>query len=74
VMREVLASDDKPCALFVDVNDTNAFGAAVRRLLDDPKLRAMLCARGIELSRRFSLEAMTDRYVTVMENAIHGSR
>ncbi len=74
VMREVLASDDKPCALFVDVSDTKAFGEAVRRLLDDPKLRAMLCARGVELSRRFSLEAMTDRYVTVMENAIHGSR
>ena len=73
-LREVLAWDGKPCALFVDVNDKMAFGGAVRRLLDDPKLRAMLSARGTELSRRFSLDAMTDRYVTVIENVIHGSR
>jgi glycosyltransferase involved in cell wall biosynthesis len=72
VLREVLACDGKPCALFVDVNDTKAFGGAVRRLLDDPKLRAVLSARGAELSRRFSLDAMTSRYVTVIENVIHG--
>jgi L-malate glycosyltransferase len=74
VMREVLAWDGKPCALFVDVNDTKAFGEAVRRLLDDPSLRATLCARGVELSRRFSLDAMTDRYAAVIEDVIHGSR
>jgi len=74
VLREVLAWDGKPCALLVGVNDTKAFGEAVRRLLDDPKLRAMLCARGAELSRRFSLDAMTDRYATLIEDVIHGSR
>ena len=73
VLREVLACGGKPCALFVDVNDTGAFGGAVRRLLDDPKLRAMLSARGTELSRRFSLDAMTARYDTLIENVIHGS-
>jgi len=74
VMREVLAWDGKPCALFVDVNDTKAFGEAVRRLLDDPSLRATLRARGVELSRRFSLDAMTDRYAAVIEDVIRGSR
>src|SRR5262249_40581523 len=29
VLREVLAADGEPCALFVDVNDPLAFGAAV---------------------------------------------
>src|SRR5262249_38240584 len=74
VLREALASDGKPCALFIDVNDTTAFGEAVRRLLDDARLRATICARGAELSRRFSLEAMTDRYAAVIEDVICGSR
>jgi len=71
VLREVLAADGEPCALFVDVNDPSAFAAAVRRLLDDPQLRATLSARGAELSRRFSLDAMTARYAAVIEDAMH---
>ena len=71
VLREVLAADGEPCALFVDVNDPSAFAAAVRRLLDDLSLRATLSARGAELSRRFSLDAMTARYAAVIEDAMH---
>jgi L-malate glycosyltransferase len=73
-LRDILTSNGEPCALFVDVNDAKAFGDAVRRVLDDPKLRAKLCARGAELSRRFSLDVMTERYAAVIESAIHSSR
>ena len=73
-LREILASNGEPCALFVDVNDAKAFGGAVRRVLDDAKLRATLSARGAELSRRFSLDVMTERYAILIEDTIHGSR
>src|SRR5205085_1262808 len=48
VLREVLAVDGEPCALFADANDTEAFAAAVARLLSAPGLRAALTrpARG----------------------------
>jgi glycosyltransferase involved in cell wall biosynthesis len=68
ILREVLAVDGEPCALLVDVNDPKAFARAVRRLLADSRLRETLCARGAQLSRRFSLDAMTHRYVALIEN------
>ena len=39
VLREVLAVDGEPCALFVDVSDTEAFARAVQQLIKDPDLR-----------------------------------
>ena len=48
VLREVLAIDGEPCALFVDAANPETFAAAVQRLLDDGALRASLTVRGRE--------------------------
>lgn len=62
VLREVLEADGEACALFVDAADADAFAGAVRRVLDDPDLRARLSDTGRLLSKRYSLSAMTDAY------------
>lgn len=67
VMRDVLAVDGEPCALFVDVRDTGAFAAAVRRALDDRELAADLRARGRRLKERYPLDAMIDEFIRLME-------
>jgi glycosyltransferase involved in cell wall biosynthesis len=67
VLRETLTVDSCPCAVFVDVSDPKAFAAAVQRLLDDRDLVAALGARSTQLSRRYSLEAMAERYAGVIE-------
>jgi glycosyltransferase involved in cell wall biosynthesis len=66
VLREVLAVDGEPCALFVDANDTEAFAAAVARLFATPSLRAALIARGGGLAARYSVETMVDRYADLL--------
>jgi glycosyltransferase involved in cell wall biosynthesis len=63
VMREVLMVDDKPCALFVDPDDTASFTSAVDRLLHDSDLRSTLIARAHGLAQRYSLDGMIERYV-----------
>ena len=68
IIRWVLAIDGKPCALIVDVNDTKAFAEAVRCLIENPELRATLCARGAQLSSRFSRDAMTDRFLALIND------
>lgn len=67
VLREVLAVDGSPCALFVDAADTKAFARAVRRVLDDPELEATLTGRGKRLAERYPLDAMLDEYLRLME-------
>lgn len=62
VMEEVLASEDGPGALFVDVDDTAAFAASVRRVLDDPAFAAVLAARGGKLRDRYPVATMVDGY------------
>jgi glycosyltransferase involved in cell wall biosynthesis len=66
VMREVLQTEEGPCALFVDANDTQAFAAAVERLLNDVALRATLTARSGGLAARYSPETMNDRYADLI--------
>jgi glycosyltransferase involved in cell wall biosynthesis len=68
VLREVLAVDGEPCAFFVDARDTEAFGAAVRRALDDAGFAAELRARGRRLKERFPLDKMVDEYLALMES------
>lgn len=65
-LREVLAVDGAPCALFVDAKNTQAFAAAVRRLLDDGALAATLAATGRRLEERFPLDRMVDDYLALM--------
>ena len=66
VLREVLAVEGKPCALFVDVNDADTFAAAVRQVLNDDNLRSSLMARGAALSERYSLDEMVGRYAALI--------
>ena len=67
VLREVLAVDDKPCALFVDAANPEIFAAAVQSLLDDGALKATLTVRGRELSRRYSPDVMVAKYLALIE-------
>lgn len=69
ILRDVLAVDGEPCALFVDAQDTKAFAAAVRRILDDRALSETLTARGRRLAERFPLDAMIEQYLRLMETA-----
>ena len=69
ILREVLAVDGQPCALFVDARDAAAFAATVRRFLDDPALSAQLTARGRRLTERYPLDKMVDEYLALMAPA-----
>jgi L-malate glycosyltransferase len=69
VLREVLAAEGEPCALFVDVDDTQAFAEAVRRILGDRDLRTQLRSRAAKLASRYSLDAMVRRYAALIEAA-----
>lgn len=62
VLREVLAVDDKPAALFVDAADHRAFSEAIARALHDDALRADLIATGRGLHARYSVTRMVDEY------------
>ena len=67
VLREVLAVDGAPCALFVDVSDTEAFARAVQRLIKDPDLRTQLQSRAARLTNRYALDAMVRGYADLIE-------
>jgi glycosyltransferase involved in cell wall biosynthesis len=71
VLREVLSVNGEPCALFVNPDDTAAFAASVRSLLTDATLRNALIARGHGLSRRFSVDAMVNSYIDMLEALLH---
>jgi L-malate glycosyltransferase len=69
VLREVLSYQDQPAALFVDASDTAMLAAAVSRVLEDNALSETLRqnARGLKL--RYSVDAMVDDYVQILQNA-----
>lgn len=66
VLRDVLAIDGAPCAIFVDVRDTARFAAEVRRVLDDHDALETLTARGRRLAQRYPLDAMIDQFLRLM--------
>lgn len=68
VLREVLATDGKPCADFVDVKNIDAFAAAVRRLFEDNNHAKAMAARGVLLKDKYSLNAMVDAYEAMVLN------
>lgn len=70
VLREVLTVDREPCALFVDVDDTAAFAAAIRRLLDEGSLAAVLSQRGRRLRERYPLDVMVDAYDAMIRDLV----
>lgn len=67
VLEHVLSVDGQPCALFVDADDTQAFAAAVRRVLEDADFGASLKLAGRRLRERYPLDAMVDRYAGLVE-------
>ena len=67
VLRDVLAVDGEPSALFVDARDTQSFAAAVRRVLEDRTLNAALAERGRRMNQRFPLDRMVDAYLQLIE-------
>lgn len=68
ILEEVLAVDEQPCALFVNADDTAAFAAAARRIIEEPDLAATLTVRGRRLATRFPVEGMIRRYIEVVES------
>jgi glycosyltransferase involved in cell wall biosynthesis len=67
VLREVLALDGHPCALFVDANRTDRFAAAVQTILSDRDLRASLTARGKRLAERYPQDSMVDQFERLLK-------
>lgn len=67
VLRDVLAVDGEPCAIFVDAQDTPAFARAVRQVLGDPALQARITGAGRKLAERFPLDAMIEDYLRLIE-------
>ncbi|MGA8170183.1 MAG: glycosyltransferase family 4 protein [Methylocystis sp.] len=66
-LRDTLAVESEPCALFVDASDTQSFAAAVRRVFDDDTLTSALSARGLRLVDRFPLDKMVGAYLNLIE-------
>ncbi|AWN36550.1 glycosyltransferase family 4 protein [Methylobacterium radiodurans] len=74
VLREVLATDEGPCALFVDTEDGAAFAEAVHRLEREPDLATRLVRSGSGLGRRFPVDTMAEAYDTLLRARIAASR
>ncbi|NEW89184.1 glycosyltransferase family 1 protein [Rhodopseudomonas sp. WA056] len=70
VLREVLAYQGEPAAVFVDASDNDALGAAIAAVLDDPELRVRLQRSGEGLRTRYSVDVMVDDYVRIVEQAM----
>ncbi|MCG6205622.1 glycosyltransferase family 4 protein [Rhodopseudomonas sp. HC1] len=70
VLREVLAYQGEPAAVLVDASDPTALGAAIASVVGDPALGAQLRRAGDGLKTLYSVDAMVDEYVRIIEQAI----
>jgi glycosyltransferase involved in cell wall biosynthesis len=70
VLREVLASDGRPAALFVDAADHRAFTDAISRALHDDALRTDLISAGRGLHARYSVARMVDDYEQLLRSVL----
>ncbi len=68
VLREVLSYQGEPAALFVDASDTALLAAAVSRVLDEDELNETLRRNAQGLRLRYSVDAMVDDYVRILQN------
>jgi L-malate glycosyltransferase len=62
VLREVLAFEGRPAALFVDTADAKAFSSTVSRVIDNQDLRNSLRESGSHLKRLYSVDRMVADY------------
>ena len=69
ILREVLAVDGEPCALFVDANDPAKLSAAVGSILNNPERARELTSRSGRLEAHHSLHRMVDGYEAILKNA-----
>lgn len=70
VLREVLSYEGKPTALFVDASEHAKLAAAVSRLLTDQDLREALRQNAKGLRLRYSVDAMVEEYVRILDEVI----
>ncbi|MHC2691980.1 glycosyltransferase involved in cell wall biosynthesis [Bradyrhizobium liaoningense] len=70
VLREVLSYEGRPTALFVDAADHAKLSAAVSTLLTDKHLSDELRQNAKGLRLRYSVDAMVDEYVRILEQVI----
>lgn len=68
VLREVLSFEGKPAALFVDAADHEKFLSAVSEILKNNALRDELQTTAKGLASRYSIDAMIDQYVLLLDN------
>jgi glycosyltransferase involved in cell wall biosynthesis len=70
VLREVLSFEGKPTALFVDASDHTKLSAAVSKLLTDQRLSDELRHNAKGLKLRYSVDAMVEEYVRILDQVI----
>ena len=70
VLREVLSYEGKPTALFVDAIDHTKLSAAVSRLLTDRQLSDELRQNAKGLRLRYSVDAMVEEYVRILDQVV----
>ncbi len=70
VLREVLSYEGKPTALFVDASEHEKLSAAVSKLLTDQDLREALRQNAKGLRLRYSVDAMVEEYVRILDEVI----
>lgn len=70
VLREVLSYEGRPTTLFVDTSDHAELSAAVSTLLTDKHLSDELRQNAKGLRLRYSVDAMVDEYVRILEQVI----
>jgi glycosyltransferase involved in cell wall biosynthesis len=69
VLREVLSYQGEPAAVFVDASNTAMLAAAVSRVLEDGALNHTLRQNAKGLRLRYSVDAMVDDYVRILQDA-----
>ena len=62
------------CGLLVPIEDPNALGEAIVRLIQDSSLAARLRAGSRERAAEFSVERMADRTIVVYERVLANGR
>ncbi|MBR0704146.1 glycosyltransferase family 4 protein [Bradyrhizobium diazoefficiens] len=70
VLREVLSCEGRPTALFVDASDHAKLSAAVSTLLTDQHLSDELRQNAKGLRLRYSVDAMVEEYVRILDQVI----